>query len=245
MHCKICQVVLEEMGEKRYLTQVGTGNYNETTAKLYTDFSLITYNQQLGKDVSRFFKNICKNRYFEDYKYILAAPQGFKQAILQQIESETAKGRKGRIFIKVNSMTDPDVIRKLSEASEAGVKIRMIVRGICCLLPGVAKRTENIHVVNVVGRYLEHSRVYIFGSGKKERMYISSAYLMTRNTEKRVELAFPVIDPKVRSRIKNTLLLNYMDNVKGRRLDSEGCYRRKEVKGEPVNIQQRLMDEQI
>ena len=133
----------------------------------------------------------------------------------------------------------------MSEASEAGVKIRMIVRGICCLLPGVAKRTENIHVVNVVGRYLEHSRVYIFGSGKKERMYISSADLMTRNTEKRVELAFPVIDPKVRKRIKNTLLLNYMDNVKGRRLDSEGCYRRKEVKGEPVNSQQRLMDEQI
>lgn len=245
VHCKICQVVLEEMGEKRYLTQVGTGNYNETTAKLYTDFSLITYNQPLGKDVSRFFKNICKNRYFEDYKYILAAPQGFKQAILQQIESETAKGKKGRIFIKVNSMTDPDVIRKLSEASGAGVKIRMIVRGICCLLPGVAKRTENIDVVNVVGRYLEHSRVYIFGSGKKERMYISSADLMTRNTEKRVELAFPVIDPKVRSRIKNTLLLNYMDNVKGRRLDSEGCYRRKDVKGESVNSQQRLMDEQI
>ena len=125
------------------------------------------------------------------------------------------------------------------------MKIRMIVRGICCLLPGVPKRTENIDIVNVVGRYLEHSRVYIFGSGKKERMYISSADLMTRNTEKRVELAFPVIDPKVRSRIKNTLLLNYMDNVKGRRLDSEGCYRRKDAKGESVNSQQRLMEEQI
>lgn len=242
VHCKVCQIVLNEMGEKRYITQVGTGNYNETTARQYTDFSLITYNQKLGKDVSRFFKNICKENYFKDYKYILAAPQSFKPEIIRQIDREKARGKKGRIFVKVNSVTDPDVIRHLSEASNEGVQIRMIVRGICGILPGVPKRTENIEIVNVVGRYLEHSRVYIFGQGKNERMYISSADLMTRNTEKRVELAFPVTDSKIRKRIKNILLLNYMDNVKGRRLGSDGGYRKKNRKDGNLDSQKMLME---
>lgn len=243
VHCKVCQIVLNEMGEKRYITQVGTGNYNEKTARQYTDFSLITYNQKLGKDVSRFFKNICKENYFKDYKYILAAPQTFKPEIIRQIDQEKARGKKGRIFVKVNSITDPDVIRHLSDASKEGVQIRMIVRGICGILPGIPKRTENIEIVNVVGRYLEHSRVYIFGQGKHERMYISSADLMTRNTEKRVELAFPVVDSKIRKRIKNILLLNFMDNVKGRRLCSDGGYRKKSREDGNLDSQKMLMEE--
>lgn len=243
VHCKICQLVLNEMGEKRYITQVGTGNYNEKTARQYTDFSLITYNQKLGKDVSRFFKNICNGKYFKDYKYILAAPQNLKSEMLRQIDLEKAKGKRGRIFVKVNSITDPDIIRHLSEASNAGVQIRMIVRGICGILPGVPKRTANIEIVNVVGRYLEHSRVYIFGSGKNERMYISSADWMTRNTEKRVEVAFPVVDSTIRKRIKNILLLNYMDNVKGRILCPDGSYKRKRNSGERIDSQKKLMEE--
>lgn len=243
VHCKICQIVLNEMGEKRYITQVGTGNYNEKTARQYTDFSLITYNQKLGKDVSRFFKNISNGKYFKDYKYILAAPQSLKTEILRLIDLERAKGKRGRIFVKVNSITDPDVIRHLSDASNAGVQIRMIVRGICGILPGVPKRTENIEIVNVVGRYLEHSRVYIFGSGKNERMYISSADWMTRNTEKRVELAFPIVDKMIRKRIKNILLLNYMDNVKGRSLCPDGSYKRKRDCGERIDSQKKLMEE--
>lgn len=243
VHCKICQIVLNEMGEKRYITQVGTGNYNEKTAHQYTDFSLITYNQKFGKDVSRFFKNICNGKYFKDYKYILAAPQSLKAEIIQLIDLEKAKGKRGRIFVKVNSITDPDVIRHLSDASNAGVQIRMIVRGICGILPGVSKRTENIEIVNVVGRYLEHSRVYIFGSGKNERMYISSADWMTRNTEKRVELAFPVVDSMIRKRIKNILLLNYMDNVKGRILCPDGSYKRKSGCSERIDSQEKLMEE--
>ncbi len=242
VHCKVCQVVMNEMGRKTYITQVGTGNYNEKTAKLYTDFSIITYNQKLGKDVSHFFKNICKERYFEDYNYILAAPQSLKQSLLHRIDVETNKGAKGRIFIKVNSVTDPDIIEKLSKASNAGVQIRMIVRGICCIVPGIPGRTENIEIVNVVGRFLEHSRVYVFGAGRDERMYISSADLMVRNTERRVELAFPIISSEIRSKIKKILLLTFKDNVKGRYIDANGRYRKKAKSDQRIDSQQILME---
>lgn len=242
VHCKICQVVMNEMGRKTYITQVGTGNYNEKTAKLYTDFSLITYNQKLGKEISRFFKNICKERYFEDYKYILAAPQSLKAELLHQIDVERNRGSKGRIFIKVNSITDPDIIERLSKASNAGVQIRMIVRGICCIVPGIPGRTENVEIVNLVGRYLEHSRVYVFGSGREERMYIASADLMVRNTERRVELAVPILSQKLRKQIKRILLLNFKDNVKGRYIDANGCYRKKRSSGTPIDSQKMLME---
>ena len=244
-HGKICLITRQEKNGLSYVTQIGTGNYNEKTAALYTDFSLMTADRAIAADGVAFFQNMLIGDLRGSYDRLLVAPVSLKQTLLRLIDGEIARGDRGRIILKTNAVTERELIDKLAEASQAGVRVDLIVRGICCLLPGVAKRTENIHVVNVVGRYLEHSRVYIFGSGKKERMYISSADLMTRNTEKRVELAFPVIDPKVRNRIKNTLLLNYMDNVKGRQLDSEGCYRRKKVEGEPVNSQQRLMDEQI
>ena len=242
VHCKICQIVLNEMGERRYITQVGTGNYNEKTAKQYTDFSLITYDQVLGKEIYRFFKHVYKNNFLKEYDHILAAPQSLKPELLHQMDREIAKGEKGRIFIKVNSVTDPELIRKLSEASNAGVQIRMIVRGICCIIPGIPGRTENIEVVNVVGRYLEHSRVYIFGTGKSERIYISSADWMKRNTENRVELAFPIESPRVARQIKRIMQLNFNDNVKGRYMDSRGKYCRKKTRKPRIDSQQLLMD---
>lgn len=245
VHCKMCQIVMDDEGGKRYVTQIGTGNYNETTARLYTDLSIITNDQTLGKEISRFFKNTAKGRHDKHYPDILAAPSDFKRTILELIDREEQKGSDGRIFIKVNSVTDTDVIDRLSAASNAGVQIRMIVRGICCLLPGVRYCTENISVVNVVGRFLEHSRVYVFGSKETgdERMYIASADLMTRNTENRVELAFPVNDESIRSRIREILLLNYSDNVKGRYMDPNGVYKKKEP-GEPrINSQEMLMAE--
>ncbi len=242
VHCKICQIVFSEIGERRYITQVGTGNYNEKTARQYTDFSLITYDQVLGKEIYRFFKHVYKNSFLKEYDHILAAPQSLKPELLHQMDREIAKGEKGRIFIKVNSVTDPDLIRKLSEASNAGVQIRMIVRGICCIIPGIPGRTENIEVVNVVGRYLEHSRVYIFGSGKSERIYISSADWMKRNTENRVELAFPIESPKVARRIKRIMQLNFNDNVKGRYMDSRGKYCRKKTRKPRIDSQQLLME---
>ncbi len=242
VHCKICQIVFSEIGERRYITQVGTGNYNEKTARQYTDFSLITYDQVLGKEIYRFFKHVYKNSFLKEYDHILAAPQSLKPELLHQMDREIAKGEKGRIFIKVNSVTDPDLIRKLSEASNAGVQIRMIVRGICCIIPGIPGRTENIEVVNVVGRYLEHSRVYIFGTGKSERIYISSADWMKRNTENRVELAFPIESPKVARRIKRIMQLNFNDNVKGRYMDSRGKYCRKKTRKPRIDSQQLLME---
>lgn len=242
VHSKMCQIVLNEMGERTYITQVGTGNYNEKTAKQYTDFSLITYNQELGKDIYRFFKHVYKNNFLKEYDHILAAPQSLKPELMHQMDREIAKGEKGRIFIKVNSVTDVDLIRKLSEASNAGVQIRMIVRGICCLVPGIPNHTENIEVVNVVGRYLEHSRVYIFGSGKSERMYISSADWMKRNTENRVELAFPILSPKVAQKIKRIMQLNFNDNVKGRYMDNRGRYCRKKNRKPRIDSQQLLME---
>lgn len=237
VHSKLCQIILEEDNDTRYITQIGTGNYNEITAKQYTDLSMITADQKLGRDISRFFGDMTAGTTNGHYRYIMAAPSELRSRIMELIDDEIEKGERGMIFIKVNSVTDGKLIEKLSEASCAGVKIRMIVRGICCILPHVEFCTENIDIVNVVGRYLEHSRVYMFGSGNDEKMFISSADLMTRNTVRRFELACPVYDERIKEKIKHMLYLNYYDDVKGMRMASDGRYLQKKSRSGRIDSQ--------
>ncbi|MBQ3370002.1 MAG: polyphosphate kinase 1 [Mogibacterium sp.] len=232
VHSKLCQIVFESTAKdgsvkKEYITQISTGNYNEKTAAQYTDLSLITYDQEIGKAASRLFKDICKDRVAEknrSYMPLVVAPVNMRDELLRLIRRETKKGMAGRIFIKINSLTDEEMIEALMEASCAGCRVRMIVRGICCLLPGVEGCTENICIVNKVGRFLEHSRVYIFGSGFDEVMYISSADLMKRNLDRRVEVACPVNSGKIRDRIRAVMQDVYCDMEKGRVLLPDGTY---------------------
>jgi polyphosphate kinase len=232
VHSKMCQIVFESTAKdgslkKEYITQISTGNYNEKTAAQYTDLSLITYDQEIGKAASRLFKDICKDRVAEknrSYAPLVVAPVNMRDELLRLIRRETKKGKAGRIFFKINSLTDEEMIEALMEASCAGCRVRMIVRGICCLLPGVEGCTENICIVNKVGRFLEHSRVYIFGSGFDEVMYISSADLMKRNLDRRVEVACPVNSGKIRDRIRAVMQDVYCDMEKGRVLLPDGTY---------------------
>ena len=232
VHSKMCQIVLESKSkdgsaEKSYITQISTGNYNEKTAAQYTDFSLITYDQELGKAASLLFRDICKDRIAEkkrSYAPLAVSPTSMRSELMRLIRRETKKGSSGRIFFKINSLTDEDIIEALMEASCAGCQVRMIVRGICCLLPGVEGCTENICIVNKVGRFLEHSRVYIFGTGIDEVMYISSADLMKRNLDRRVEVACPVKSGKIRDRIRTVMYDVYCDMEKGRVMMPDGTY---------------------
>lgn len=236
VHSKMCQVVLQGRSadvdtKKSYITQISTGNYNEKTAAQYTDLSLITYDQEIGKAVSRLFKDICKDRIHageRDYAPLAVSPVSMRSELLKLIRRETAKGRHGRIFFKINSLTDEEMIEALMEASCAGCQVRMIVRGICCLLPGVEGCTENVCIVNKVGRFLEHSRVYIFGEGIDEVMYISSADLMKRNLDRRVEAACPVKSGRARDRIRAIMYDVYCDMEKGRVMLPDGTYAKKQ-----------------
>ena len=184
VHSKICLITRRERGGVRYITQVGTGNYNEKTARQYTDVSLVTSSESIGMDAAQFFNNMAMSNLNGRYNRLLVAPTSLKNNILSLMDGEIAKGSDGYILLKFNSLTDIDMIEKLHEASCAGITVEMIIRGICCLLPGVPGKTENITVTSIVGRFLEHSRIYVFGRGKNEKMYISSADLMTRNTER-------------------------------------------------------------
>ena len=232
VHSKMCQIVFEKTGkdgssEKKYITQISTGNYNEKTAKQYTDLSIITYDQEIGKAASRLFKDICKDRIAEkdrSYAPLAVSPLSMRSELLKLIRRETKKGKAGRIFFKINSLTDEEMIEALMEASCAGCQVRMIVRGICCLLPGIEGCTENVCIVNKVGRFLEHSRVYIFGTGIDEVMYISSADLMKRNLDRRVEVACPVKSGKLRDRIRAIMYDVYCDMEKGRVMLPDGSY---------------------
>ena len=232
VHSKMCQIVFEKTGkdgssEKKYITQISTGNYNEKTAKQYTDLSIITYDQEIGKAASRLFKDICKDRIAEkdrSYAPLAVSPLSMRSELLKLIRRETKKGKAGRIFFKINSLTDEEMIEALMEASCAGCQVRMIVRGICCLLPGIEGCTENVCIVNKVGRFLEHSRVYIFGTGIDEVMYISSADLMKRNLDRRVEVACPVKSGKIRDRIRAIMYDVYCDMEKGRVMLPDGSY---------------------
>jgi len=227
VHTKICLITRKEAGEIHFITQIGTGNYNEKTVKLYTDLSIVTENQEIGEDASQFFQNLLIDNMSGDYTHLWVAPKRYKRQVLEQIEQEREKaerGEEGHILIKCNSITDRGIILKLIEASRSGVKIRLIVRGICCLVPGIPGLTDNISVISIVGRFLEHSRVFCFGSGEGMRMYISSADLMTRNTERRVEVACPILDARIRERIYGMLETMLKDNVKAWDMDSCGGY---------------------
>lgn len=216
VHSKICLITRRERGAVRHITQVGTGNYNEKTAKQYTDVSLITADERIGQDAGAFFNNMALGNLSGRYSRLFVAPTSLKNNILALMDEQIAKGKDGYILLKFNSLTDIDIIAKLREASCAGVTVEMIVRGICCLLPGVPGHTENITVTSIVGRFLEHSRIYVFGRGDEEKMYISSADLMTRNTERRVEIACPIDDPAVRTRLHDILYAMQHDTVKAR-----------------------------
>ena len=239
VHCKLCQIKLEENGRKYFITQLGTGNYNEKSAKIYTDFSLITADRRIGEDADRFFRDLFKQK-IGDYKHLAVSPVTLSDTVISLIRREASKKKKGRIFIKCNSLGDREIMEELMKASQKGCRIVLLVRGVCCLLPGVKDSTENIKVVNLVGRFLEHSRVYMFGEGKDEVMYIASADMMKRNLHKRVELACPVYSRKNRDRIRSMMYLNVMDNVKGRVMRPDGTYAEK-AKGEEMINSQKIL----
>ena len=226
VHSKVCLITRLEHGNPRYVTQIATGNYNEKTAAQYTDLSLITADQNIGHDAAEFFRNMAIGNLEEEYKTLMVAPRCMKSRIMELIDEEIQKGKDGQIIFKVNSVTDLEVINKLSEASCAGVRIMMLVRGICCLLPGVPGYTENIRVFSIVGRYLEHSRIYSFGAGSEQKLYISSADLMTRNMQRRVEVAVPIYAPHIRERVNHILDIYFRDTAKARELKSDGNYER-------------------
>ena len=245
VHSKVCLITYRSKNEIRYITQVGTGNYNEKTAKMYTDYSLITSNQEIGEDAAVFFKNMSIGNLEGVYNQLIVSPTSLKQKVLSLMDGEILKEEHGRIVMKMNSLTDMDFIRKVSEASQAGVKIDLIVRGICCILPGIPDRTENLSVTSIVGRYLEHPRVFVFGTGDDAKVYIGSADMMTRNTEKRVEVACPIFDPAIKKKLMHDLNVMLSDNVKARKMLSDGTYRKK-VRGDRiVNAQETFMKEAL
>lgn len=246
VHSKLC--LITRRGEKgiQYITQIGTGNYNEKTARLYTDLSLMTANEQIGMDAARVFQALAKGEVVEDMEHLLVAPKCLQSKVIEKIEEQIQKQKNGEtayIGLKMNSLTDKRIIDKLIDASKAGVKIDMIVRGICCLIPGVEGETENIHVISVVGRFLEHSRIYIFGNGEEAQYYIGSADFMTRNTVKRVEVAAPVYSERLKKRLQDLFDLMLSDNKKARKEDAKGAYSVVECKGQPINSQELLYQE--
>ena len=248
VHSKICLITRREKGRIQHITQIGTGNYNEKTARLYTDFCLMTASPAIGADAAAFFQNMSTSNLEGEYQQLLVAPHSLKPRLLELMDGEIEKARRGekaRIFIKVNSVTDRQLIDKLAQASQAGVPITLNVRGICCLRPGVPGLTDHIRVFSVVGRFLEHPRIYAFGAGAETSVYIGSADLMTRNTERRVEIACPVTDPAVRRQIKHYVELYCSDNVKARNLGVEGTYTPvPRAEGAPaVDAQAALMEE--
>ena len=243
VHSKIVSITKVNGRKISYITHIGTGNYNESTSRQYTDLNIITANQEIGEDGARFFRNLAIQNLENDYKRLLVAPKGLKSALIAEIEKETEKKEEGLIRAKFNSLTDKDMIDKLIEASKAGVKIELVIRGICCLLPKIESVTENISVTSIVGRFLEHSRIYSFGRGEDQRLYISSADLMTRNTSRRIEIACPVLDQEVKEKINSLLNLILSDNVKARRLSSDGKYYKIENITESIDSQDRCLKE--
>ena len=226
-HSKICLITLRNRNKTGYLTQIGTGNYNEKTNAMYTDLSLMTADPAVGEDAAAFFRNMLVNKLDGEYRQLCVSPFGIKSMLLRNIDQQAALGKDGYICIKANSVTEREVIDKLAAASRAGVEVQLIIRGICCILPGVAGETENIHVTSVVGRFLEHGRIYQFGRGKTAEYYISSADLMTRNLNRRVEIACPVHDAQLRKQLQWFLEAQLRDTAKASLLLPDGAYCRK------------------
>lgn len=243
VHSKLCQITYKKEDGIHYITQIGTGNYNEKTAKLYTDLSVMTADKAIGEEAAEVFQALCLAQLMEETKQLLVAPKCLQNKVLALIDGEIEKakaGKEGYIGLKMNALTDKVIIEKLVEASKAGVKIDMVIRGICCLRPGVKGYTENIRVISIVGRYLEHSRIYIFGRPETEecRVYIASADFMTRNTTKRVEIAVPLLEKEVKERVCGIFNLTLRDNVKARELQSDGTYLRVQNSGVELNSQE-------
>ena len=240
VHSKVCCVTKKRDNKIKYYTQIGTGNYNEKTATLYTDYCYMTSNDEIGEDANEFFNNLSLSNIRGHYNKFLAAPSTLRRGIIDLIDKEIVKAQNNEpaeIMMKMNSLTDRKIIDKLAKASQNGVHIQMIIRGICCMLPDIPDKTENIKIKGVVGRFLEHSRVYAFGKGEDRIVYISSADLMTRNTTKRVEIACPVEDPKIKNRIIEDLEIMFKDDIKGRAINKNGDYE-KIIQDEHVNAQE-------
>ena len=241
VHSKLCLISRKTEDGVSYVTQIGTGNYNEKTSALYTDLSLITGNQSIGKEAAEVFAALLKGETVEKTDLLLVAPKCLQNRVLEMIDEEIARAKQGEesyIGIKINSLTDKAIITKLVEASQAGVKIEMIVRGICCLVPGIEGYTENIKVVSIVGRFLEHSRIYRFGTKEREKVYLASADFMTRNTIRRVEVAAPVLDDTLKERLDWMFETMMKDNEKGKCLNASGKYVDRESNGTKLNSQE-------
>lgn len=241
VHSKLCQISRKTDNGISYITQIGTGNYNEKTSALYTDLSLITANQEIGKEVAEIFAALLRGEVIEESEHLLVAPKCLQNKILDMIDDEikhVRKGDEGYIGIKINSLTDKDIIEKLVEASKAGVRIEMIVRGICCLIPGIKGVTDNITVISIVGRFLEHSRIYRFGTKEREKVYIGSADYMTRNTLRRVEVATPIYDDEIRERIDSMFEIMMKDDEKGKILNKKGLYEDRQINECKLNSQE-------
>ena len=241
VHSKLCLVTRKSEGQVEYYTQIGTGNYNEKTARLYTDLSLMTANVEIGLEAAKVFQALSMEETVDNVQYLLVAPRCLQNKVLSMIDEEIACAKEGKeayIGLKMNSLTDKKIIDKLIEASQAGVKIDMVIRGICCLIPGVKGKTENIQVRSIVGRFLEHSRIYIFGTQEREKVYIASADFMTRNTLRRVEVAAPVYDKDLKMQLEEMFITMLSDNQKARQEDSRGNYEIAEAQETPLNSQE-------
>ena len=241
VHSKLCQIMKKKDGNVEYYTQIGTGNYNEKTARLYTDLSLMTADPKIGMEAARVFQALAMGETVEDMEYLLVAPRCLQNKVLAMIDEEIEHAKAGEpayIGLKMNSLTDKRIMSKLVEASCAGVHIDMVIRGICCLIPGVKGQTENIHIISIVGRFLEHSRIYIFGTQERARIYISSADFMTRNTLRRVEVAAPIEDPDIRMQIQEMFVTMLSDNRKARSMNNKGIYKIEPSDNAPLNSQE-------
>ena len=223
IHSKLCVITRQIKGQIQYFTQIGTGNYNEVTANLYTDFSLMTNHQGIGEDAIKVFQSISLNQYDVTYEHLLVAPETLKPKVLSLIELESSKGDQGYIVLKMNALTDVDIIEALVKASKAGVQIEMFVRGVCCLLPGIKGETDNIRVISIVGRFLEHSRLFIFGKHYEE-VYLGSSDLMTRNTERRIEILTPVYNSKLKMYLKNYITVLKKDHIDAKAINWDGSH---------------------
>ena len=241
VHSKLCLVTRKSEGQVEYYTQIGTGNYNEKTARLYTDLSLMTANVEIGLEAAKVFQALSMEETVDNVQHLLVAPRCLQNKVLSMIDEEIACAKEEKeayIGLKMNSLTDKKIIDKLIKASQAGVKIDMVIRGICCLIPGVKGKTENIQVRSIVGRFLEHSRIYIFGTQEREKVYIASADFMTRNTLRRVEVATPIYDKDLKMQLEEMFITMLSDNQKARQEDSRGNYEIAEAQETPLNSQE-------
>ena len=245
VHSKICLITRRERGRLQHITQVGTGNYNEKTARQYTDLCLMTARPELGADAAALFQNLATANLEGTYERLLVSPYQLRDRCIQLIDREIAKGDRGYIFLKLNSITDRKLIDKLAQASQAGVEVVMNVRGICCLRPGIPGLTDRITVFSVVGRYLEHTRIYRFGRGEDADLFLSSADFMTRNTERRVEVACPILDPELRRRVFHITDVLISDNVKARQLGPDGLWHPRRNGALPCSSQEVFQQEAV